>query len=407
MAGDDCAEDFAGAQGMKGKKIPKTLLAVVMLITVALVGVPLINRILSSFDLRFTSSPPFVELSPEAFLTLELDPHTELTPAFWYDSTPAFAFYEEPNVFVRKLFPSALPTLEFPLPKFTLLIKYPRREKLRLFRLHIEFWYGSAKKGWATDSLSLHCQNLPQLPLELEDQRVEIGCELRGWGSEAKFMPLSEKELQRVMHTLPGWGKNWLIMESAIVVSYTTSAKDRAELHIPIKVFRPASFQKCPPGVLEKIKEMERKIKTKNDAKKLLGEPWKVEKYELLGVTFESIIYRCSDLDSSDLPTCLVTFSFNPRGKRAGSRYVPFDEKEGGAAIQNFERLLSQIENQEDARNKLGEPYLRISNEWYYRLPEAPEHVLFGLRFSFRGKKLKGTRTFKRVIWFQPRLPCP
>ncbi len=371
--------------------VSKRPLLAALLLLVLLFGAAFLNRILSVFDLEVTPTPPYIGVSRESFLAFEVSPK-------WHSSPGGVLLaFRRPKK----------SGYDFEFPEVTVKVKYPHDRPLKVYFLNVGFLYEN-RNGGLTD-IGVRCVNLPKFPRDLLNERIEIDCKI-DWLPDAAVEPLNEDELSSAMGDLPGWGKGWVkLRNTAVRVSYQSAAKDNVIVSFRIPVLQPGPLSpgECRHGLVlpDVAAQLKSRIKTKADAHKLLGSPYKVE--SSLHPSFrgyENWRYRCSDLNPADVPTCMIAIGFNPHGRQTGVGYAPTDEIELDGAIRRFEEILATVRDQSDALRQLGKPHLRLKDSWFYRLPEGPENVLFELKVS--EGTVNSKPIFRRDLPWIHRLPC-
>jgi hypothetical protein len=218
---------------------------------------------------------------------------------------------------------------------------------------------------------------------------IELLCSLSvGYGAvfeEAHELGMSKREL------LPNWGVGWRRARSATLeVKYRTAGQGAQVFTAPINLVVPPlkELGRCEnAGVYELLQELQklRGRTTRDDLAKRLGPPLFSLHYDDFGHLNDYWEYLCSDLGKGELPTCTLGLDFSQGGVFLGASMEPINQAALRHYIEGFSDRLRALDfvGEEAVAAKVGQPHFKLGDRWYFRLPQAPENVLFGQLIKF------------------------
>jgi len=364
-------------------RIPRVVRICFIIIIMALLGPTIVTRIVPKFGFELAPSLSFIKLSREAYLDFEI-----LSPnriANWGIQRPLLVIA---NIDSTSHFPSELRNSEALLSStIQLRLKYPETRQMRLFDLSVR----QISEGPHGKFLSkpLMCNGIPKTPIDLEDTRIDFTCEIDR-SIQPELRPLTNQELHAMMASLPGWGKGWQIAKNIqIQIRYATAASENGQRTFPVELLAPtAALQRGIEKRHQRRQQLEAefvhataKLNTRASLRNRLGASLK-QPAAHSSTRPESAVYRCRGPIGSSQPLCRWVFKFNRNGQLTAGYWSNPEHDALDAKVHAFEKILQAARNQKDVVRLLGEPYLKISNEWYYPLPSAPEDILFTLTFG-------------------------
>lgn len=338
-----------------------------------------------------TLSYPYIRLTKEAFLGI-----TFTENLFFKRDDPARGGY----------------TTDSP---FHIVLTYPRDAALIIYDWTTMVYVRNHRGNYTF--LQPKCEPPINEPLKLSASLasiVKLKCTLSLGAGDAIFEPASGQHIESVFRNLPNWGVGWLhVADARLEIKFKTAEEQEQILSRELNLVLPplkepdACNEKSVRELLKKL-ERQRGQLNRDDLAARLGAPSFRRSSEMAGNRLEGWYYFCNDVDKGDLPTCTMSVVFNSYGIFTSYGFNPINEVALKFFINKFEEQLSALDfaREEAVAVHLGQPYLRLGDWRYYRLPQAPENVLFGRYFQFgRMMPLPYQKFIRQLPWLDTR-PC-
>lgn len=321
------------------------------------------SEVLNYFGWEPTNSPPFIKLMREKFVEIKIP---EL---IWLEQVMEPPFTTR---FVSRT-------------KFPLTISYSLVEQLSIHKLKMQIIV--KLKNGSYEILYPSCEPKLMDPIVLNGDFVQFRCSIT-WQAPIAWKPIQEATLWKWFELLPSWGVDWKMTDEArFNVEFRTSSGTTVrtqDLSFLTPVDDPKNCNKSNAFDLFEAYEKQKQKATKVEVQRRLGEPIAEVQFRLFDQPYSRLIYLCSDLDPFDLPTCGTGFDFDEAGRLQSLWRYPRYKVAEEFFVSKFEQVLRSLafSTREAHSQRLGSPRLADKSIWYYALPQAPETVLFAVKFS-------------------------
>lgn len=355
------ARSFLAQNAKKIKELPSWAKYILLCLPLPLL-IGLGSKVLNYIGFEPTNEFPYATIMREPFLAIKVP------NLIWLEQI------REPHFMTRFVVRT----------KFPLTINYPLGKQLSIHDLKMQILV--KLKDGSYEILYPSCESELVDPIVLNGDFIEFRCSISSQ-APISWKPIQEATLWEWFDLLPAWGADWQMTEEArLNVEFRTSA-GRTVRTQNLSFLTPVDDTKhCNKSKAFEIfdaYEGQKQKATKLEVQRRLGEPIAEVQFRLFDQPYSRLIYLCSDLDPLDLPTCVIGFDFDEAGRLQSLWRDPRYKVAEEFFVSKFQQLLLSLafSTREAHFKRLGAPHLTDKNISYYALPQAPETVLFAVKF--------------------------